>query len=75
MSPEINLPCLGVLFCVFFVCLFKEPPYFTAEPESRILAEVEETVDVVCRAMGECGEAAEKQPQDRGTEVAFSRAE
>uniref|UniRef100_A0A671F772 Sidekick cell adhesion molecule 1 n=1 Tax=Rhinolophus ferrumequinum TaxID=59479 RepID=A0A671F772_RHIFE len=29
-----------------------EPPYFTAEPESRILAEVEETVDVVCRAMG-----------------------
>lgn len=56
-------------------CLFKEPPYFTAEPESRILAEVEETVDVVCRAMGECGEAAEKQPQDRGTEGAFSRAE
>ncbi|XP_032952672.1 protein sidekick-1 isoform X2 [Rhinolophus ferrumequinum] len=29
-----------------------KPPYFTAEPESRILAEVEETVDVVCRAMG-----------------------
>uniref|UniRef100_A0A673T7G1 Sidekick cell adhesion molecule 1 n=1 Tax=Suricata suricatta TaxID=37032 RepID=A0A673T7G1_SURSU len=29
-----------------------EPPYFTAEPESRILAEVEETVDIVCRAMG-----------------------
>ncbi|XP_006889806.1 PREDICTED: protein sidekick-1-like [Elephantulus edwardii] len=29
-----------------------EPPYFTAEPESRILAEVEESVDIVCRAMG-----------------------
>ncbi|KAM6157369.1 LOW QUALITY PROTEIN: protein sidekick-1 [Erethizon dorsatum] len=29
-----------------------EPPYFTAEPESRILIEVEETVDIVCRAMG-----------------------
>uniref|UniRef100_A0A8C0N1M6 Sidekick cell adhesion molecule 1 n=1 Tax=Canis lupus familiaris TaxID=9615 RepID=A0A8C0N1M6_CANLF len=29
-----------------------EPPYFTAEPESRILVEVEETVDIVCRAMG-----------------------
>ncbi|XP_022356160.1 LOW QUALITY PROTEIN: protein sidekick-1 [Enhydra lutris kenyoni] len=29
-----------------------EPPYFTAEPESRILAEVEDTVDIVCRAMG-----------------------
>ncbi|XP_004394197.1 PREDICTED: protein sidekick-1 [Odobenus rosmarus divergens] len=29
-----------------------EPPYFTAEPESRILAEVDDTVDIVCRAMG-----------------------
>ncbi|XP_076996596.1 protein sidekick-1 isoform X1 [Tamandua tetradactyla] len=29
-----------------------EPPYFTAEPESRILVEVEETVDIICRAMG-----------------------
>ncbi|KAK2492530.1 hypothetical protein MC885_003332 [Smutsia gigantea] len=29
-----------------------EPPYFTAEPESRILAEVEENVDIVCQAMG-----------------------
>uniref|UniRef100_A0A8C4MU77 Sidekick cell adhesion molecule 1 n=1 Tax=Equus asinus asinus TaxID=83772 RepID=A0A8C4MU77_EQUAS len=29
-----------------------EPPYFTAEPESRILVEVEETVDIVCQAMG-----------------------
>ncbi|XP_012587402.1 PREDICTED: protein sidekick-1 isoform X3 [Condylura cristata] len=29
-----------------------EPPYFTAEPENRILVEVEETVDIVCRAMG-----------------------
>ncbi|XP_073931562.1 protein sidekick-1 isoform X1 [Castor canadensis] len=29
-----------------------EPPYFTAEPESRILGEVEETVDIPCRAMG-----------------------
>ena len=36
---------------VFF--LFKEPPYFTAEPECRILAEVEENVDIVCEAMGE----------------------
>lgn len=35
--------------------LFKEPPYFTAEPESRILGEVEETVDIPCRAMGEYG--------------------
>lgn len=29
-----------------------EPPYFTAEPERRILAKVEETVDIACRAMG-----------------------
>ncbi|XP_048186046.1 protein sidekick-1 isoform X1 [Perognathus longimembris pacificus] len=29
-----------------------EPPYFTAEPESRILVEVEETVDIACQAMG-----------------------
>ncbi|XP_014466304.3 protein sidekick-1 isoform X2 [Alligator mississippiensis] len=29
-----------------------EPPYFTAEPESRILAEVEKTVDILCQAMG-----------------------
>uniref|UniRef100_A0A8D1JQR1 Sidekick cell adhesion molecule 1 n=1 Tax=Sus scrofa TaxID=9823 RepID=A0A8D1JQR1_PIG len=29
-----------------------EPPYFTAEPESRILVEVEETVDLACVAMG-----------------------
>ncbi|ELR62536.1 Protein sidekick-1, partial [Bos mutus] len=29
-----------------------EPPYFTAEPKSRILAEVEENVDIVCEAMG-----------------------
>nr|5K6W_A Chain A, Protein sidekick-1 [Mus musculus]5K6W_B Chain B, Protein sidekick-1 [Mus musculus] len=29
-----------------------EPPYFTAEPESRILGEVEETMDIPCRAMG-----------------------
>ncbi|XP_049758675.1 protein sidekick-1 isoform X3 [Elephas maximus indicus] len=29
-----------------------EPPYFTAEPESRILVEVEETVDIVCQVMG-----------------------
>lgn len=29
-----------------------EPPYFTAEPESRILVEVEETVDLACGAMG-----------------------
>nr|XP_021535737.1 protein sidekick-1 [Neomonachus schauinslandi] len=29
-----------------------EPPYFTAEPESRILAEVDDTVDIMCRAMG-----------------------
>lgn len=38
-----------------FFSLFKEPPYFTAEPESRILGEVEETVDIPCRAMGEYG--------------------
>uniref|UniRef100_A0A4W2DYC3 Uncharacterized protein n=1 Tax=Bos indicus x Bos taurus TaxID=30522 RepID=A0A4W2DYC3_BOBOX len=29
-----------------------EPPYFIAEPKSRILAEVEENVDIVCEAMG-----------------------
>ncbi|XP_070270398.1 LOW QUALITY PROTEIN: protein sidekick-1 [Myotis yumanensis] len=29
-----------------------EPPYFTAEPESRIVVEVEETVDMACAAMG-----------------------
>lgn len=40
---------------VFF--LFKEPPYFTVEPESRIFAEVEENVDIVCQAMGEYGGA------------------
>lgn len=38
-----------------FLFLFKEPPYFTAEPESRILGEVEESVDIPCRAMGEYG--------------------
>lgn len=44
------------LGAVFF-SLFKEPPYFTAEPESRILGEVEETVDIPCRAMGEYGKS------------------
>ncbi|KAM7142872.1 protein sidekick-1 [Molossus nigricans] len=29
-----------------------EPPYFTAVPESRILAEVEDTVDMACEAVG-----------------------
>uniref|UniRef100_A0A8B9SEL6 Sidekick cell adhesion molecule 1 n=1 Tax=Apteryx owenii TaxID=8824 RepID=A0A8B9SEL6_APTOW len=29
-----------------------EPPYFTAEPESRILAEAEKDVDILCQAMG-----------------------
>ncbi|XP_069066064.1 protein sidekick-1 [Pleurodeles waltl] len=29
-----------------------EPPYFTTEPERRILAEVEQTVDIPCQAMG-----------------------
>ncbi|XP_053132291.1 protein sidekick-1 isoform X2 [Hemicordylus capensis] len=29
-----------------------EPPYFTAEPESQILAEVEKTVCILCQAMG-----------------------
>uniref|UniRef100_A0A8C8SF52 Sidekick cell adhesion molecule 1 n=1 Tax=Pelusios castaneus TaxID=367368 RepID=A0A8C8SF52_9SAUR len=29
-----------------------EPPYFTAEPGNRILAEVEKTVDLLCQAMG-----------------------
>lgn len=38
--------------CVFS---FKEPPYFTAEPARRIVAKVEEAVDIACRAMGECG--------------------
>lgn len=38
-----------------FLFLFEEPPYFTAEPESRILGEVEESVDIPCRAMGEYG--------------------
>lgn len=42
---------------VVFFSLFKEPPYFTAEPESRILGEVEETVDIPCRAMGEYGQS------------------
>ncbi|ELK28983.1 Protein sidekick-1 [Myotis davidii] len=28
-----------------------EPPYFTAEPESRIVVEVDETVDMACEAM------------------------
>uniref|UniRef100_A0A8C2RZL3 Sidekick cell adhesion molecule 1 n=1 Tax=Capra hircus TaxID=9925 RepID=A0A8C2RZL3_CAPHI len=48
-SSEIYLFGLGAV-SVFF--LFKEPPYFTVEPESRILAEVEENVDIVCEAMG-----------------------
>lgn len=57
--------CLGRTFPIWttallylgaiFFSLFKEPPYFTAEPESRILGEVEETVDIPCRAMGEYG--------------------
>lgn len=38
-----------------FLC-FEEPPYFTAEPESVILAEVEKDVDILCQAMGECTE-------------------
>ncbi|XP_061455411.1 protein sidekick-1 isoform X4 [Rhineura floridana] len=29
-----------------------EPPYFTPEPESRILAEVEKTVHILCQAIG-----------------------
>ncbi|XP_069726618.1 protein sidekick-1 isoform X1 [Phaenicophaeus curvirostris] len=29
-----------------------EPPYFTAEPESVILAEMEKDVDILCQAMG-----------------------
>ncbi|XP_064009715.1 protein sidekick-1 isoform X2 [Pogoniulus pusillus] len=29
-----------------------EPPYFTAEPDSMILAEVEKDVDILCQAMG-----------------------
>ncbi|XP_048349553.1 protein sidekick-1 isoform X2 [Sphaerodactylus townsendi] len=29
-----------------------EPPYFTAEPESRIVAEVEKTVEILCQVMG-----------------------
>ncbi|XP_077172326.1 protein sidekick-1 isoform X2 [Paroedura picta] len=29
-----------------------ETPYFTAEPESRIVAEAEKTVDILCQAMG-----------------------
>ncbi|XP_078273747.1 protein sidekick-1 isoform X2 [Rhinoraja longicauda] len=29
-----------------------EPPYFTEEPNRRILGEVEKTVDIPCRAMG-----------------------
>uniref|UniRef100_A0A4W2C8V6 Uncharacterized protein n=1 Tax=Bos indicus x Bos taurus TaxID=30522 RepID=A0A4W2C8V6_BOBOX len=48
-SSEIHLFGLGAV-SVFF--LFKEPPYFIAEPKSRILAEVEENVDIVCEAMG-----------------------
>uniref|UniRef100_A0ACB8FL21 Uncharacterized protein n=1 Tax=Sphaerodactylus townsendi TaxID=933632 RepID=A0ACB8FL21_9SAUR len=28
-----------------------EPPYFTAEPESRIVAEVEKTVEILCQVM------------------------
>lgn len=41
-----------------FVCFpcSKEPPYFTAEPESVILAEVEKDVDILCQAMGECAD-------------------
>lgn len=35
------------------VSLFKEPPFFTAVPESRIVAEVEDTVDMACEALGE----------------------
>lgn len=53
---------------VFF--LFKEPPYFTAEPESRILVEVEETVDLACGAMGEWGAGSGVPPGGGGWEVA-----
>ncbi|KAB0403468.1 hypothetical protein E2I00_001920, partial [Balaenoptera physalus] len=48
----------------------EKPPYFTEEPESRILVEVEETVDIVCGAMGECGEPQGKQRRGGGTEMA-----
>lgn len=37
------------------VYLSLESPYFTTEPESRILAEVEKTVHIRCQAMGKWG--------------------
>lgn len=37
-----------------FVSFPQEPPYFTAEPQNVILAEVEKDVDILCQAMGEC---------------------
>lgn len=48
--------CRGFLCLLLFVFCFEEPPYFTAEPESVILAEVEKDVDILCQAMGECAE-------------------
>ncbi|GAB5582647.1 protein sidekick-1 isoform X1 [Prionailurus iriomotensis] len=45
-SSEITLECVANARPV------EQPPYFTAEPERRILVDVEETVDIVCRAMG-----------------------
>lgn len=56
------IPLNQHLFFHFAVALFvsfppsKEPPYFTAEPERVILAEVEKDVDILCQAMGECAD-------------------
>ena len=59
---------------LFGFFLFEEPPYFTAEPESRISVEVEASVDIACGAMGECGEGAGQWWEGRDA-VALSRAE
>lgn len=50
-----------LFFVLLWLCLLtfvcfphpQEPPYFTAEPQDVILAEVEKDVDILCQAMGE----------------------
>lgn len=49
---------VSLLTFVCFLCS-EEPPYFTAEPEGVILAEVEKDVDILCQAMGECAQVLE----------------
>lgn len=51
-TPVCHFAVALLIYFISFPCS-KEPPYFTAEPDSMILAEVEKDVDILCQAMGE----------------------